>query len=68
MYSMVADVRFDARLALRYADGEKCADGASSRHSFVQFDTDHVNLDAATAAVVQTSATEVQTFLSCIEF
>jgi len=50
---MVADVRFDARLALRYADGEKCADGASSRHSFVQFDTDHVNLDAATAAVVQ---------------
>jgi len=65
---MVADVRFDARLALRYADGEKCADGASSRHSFVQFDTDHVNLDAATAAVVQTSATEVQTFLSCIEF
>jgi hypothetical protein len=50
---MVADVRYDDRLVLRYADGVLCADGASSRHSFVQFDTDHVNLDAASAAVVQ---------------
>jgi hypothetical protein len=49
---MVADVRYDDRLVLRYADGVLCADGASSRHSFVQFD-DHVNLDAASAAVGQ---------------
>jgi hypothetical protein len=47
---MVADVRYDDRLALRYADGEKCAVGASSRHSIVLFDNDHVNLVAASAA------------------
>jgi hypothetical protein len=50
---MVADVRYDDRLALRYADGEKCAVGASSRHSIVLFDNDHVNLVAASAAFVQ---------------
>jgi hypothetical protein len=53
LYVMVADVRYDDRLALRYADGEKCAVGASSRHSIVLFDNDHVNLVAASAAFVQ---------------
>ena len=50
LYSMVADVRYDDGLALRNADGKKCAVGASSA-LFVRLDNDHVNMVAASAAV-----------------